>query len=130
MALPILMIVLGLIVLVWSADLFVDGAAALAKHWGMPTLLIGMLVVGFGTAIRYVPSTGSTLVLQPGTSRFRLAEEAFSAELTLYGSARVPAAFEDAMDDNLNIAEALGAVFAIRAGWKHGDGRRRIPSGR
>jgi len=33
-----------------SSDLFVYGAAALAKHWGMPTLLIGMLVVGFGTS--------------------------------------------------------------------------------
>jgi len=50
MALPILMIVLGLIILVWSADLFVEGAAAIANHLGMPPLLIGMVVVGFGTS--------------------------------------------------------------------------------
>ncbi|MCQ8104280.1 calcium/sodium antiporter [Methylomonas sp. SURF-2] len=50
MALPILMIVLGLIILVWSADLFVEGAAAIARHLGMSPLLIGMLVVGFGTS--------------------------------------------------------------------------------
>ncbi len=43
-------VVIGLIVLVWSADRFVDGASATAKHLGMPTLLIGMLIVGFGTS--------------------------------------------------------------------------------
>lgn len=50
MALPLLMIVLGLIVLVWSADLFVEGAASIARHLGMPPLLIGMVIVGFGTS--------------------------------------------------------------------------------
>ncbi|MGQ7243862.1 calcium/sodium antiporter [Salinicola sp. V024] len=43
-------IVLGLGVLVWSADRFVDGAAATARHLGLPPLLIGMLVIGFGTS--------------------------------------------------------------------------------
>jgi cation:H+ antiporter len=43
-------IVLGLVVLVWSADRFVDGAAATARHLGLPPLLIGMLVIGFGTS--------------------------------------------------------------------------------
>lgn len=43
-------VIVGLVVLVWSADRFVDGAAATAKHAGMPTLLIGMLVIGFGTS--------------------------------------------------------------------------------
>ena len=43
-------IIAGLILLVWSADKFVDGAAAAAKHWGMPTLLIGMVIIGFGTS--------------------------------------------------------------------------------
>ncbi len=40
----------GLVLLVWSADRFVDGAAATALHAGMPTLLIGMVVIGFGTS--------------------------------------------------------------------------------
>ena len=35
-------IIAGLVLLVWSADKFVEGAAATAKHLGMPTLLIGM----------------------------------------------------------------------------------------
>ncbi len=50
MALPLLMIVIGLIVLVWSADIFVEGAAAIARFLGMSTLLIGMVVIGFGTS--------------------------------------------------------------------------------
>ena len=40
----------GFILLVWSADRFVEGAAATAKHAGMPSLLIGMVIVGFGTS--------------------------------------------------------------------------------
>ncbi|WP_425353382.1 calcium/sodium antiporter [Salinicola halophyticus] len=43
-------IVLGLGVLVWSADRFVDGASATARHLGLSPLLIGMLVIGFGTS--------------------------------------------------------------------------------
>ena len=43
-------VIAGLLVLVWSADRFVDGASATARHAGMPTLLIGMLVIGFGTS--------------------------------------------------------------------------------
>lgn len=47
---PVVAVVVGLIVLVWSADRFVDGAAATARHLGMPTLLIGMVIIGFGTS--------------------------------------------------------------------------------
>ncbi len=36
--------------LVWSADRFVAGASATARHFAMPPLLVGMLVVGFGTS--------------------------------------------------------------------------------
>ncbi len=45
-----LAIIFGFILLVWSADRFVEGAASTAKHLGMPTLLIGILIVGFGTS--------------------------------------------------------------------------------
>ena len=50
MILPIVAVVLGLGVLVWSADKFVDGAVGVAKFCGMSTLLIGMVIVGFGTS--------------------------------------------------------------------------------
>ncbi|MET4026228.1 cation:H+ antiporter [Marinobacter sp. MBR-99] len=43
-------ILAGLVLLVWSADKFVEGAAATAKHLGMPSLLIGMVIIGFGTS--------------------------------------------------------------------------------
>ena len=50
MILSIVAIVVGLILLVWSADRFVDGAVGVAQFFGMSTFLIGMLVVGFGTS--------------------------------------------------------------------------------
>jgi cation:H+ antiporter len=50
MMLPIVAVLAGLALLVWSADRFVDGAAAAAKHFGMPTLLIGIVIIGFGTS--------------------------------------------------------------------------------
>lgn len=50
MLLALLAIVLGLCLLVWSADRFVAGSAASARHFGMPPLLIGMVIVGFGTS--------------------------------------------------------------------------------
>ncbi|MPV85358.1 calcium/sodium antiporter [Ostreibacterium oceani] len=45
-----LFVVVGLVVLIWSADRFIDGASATARHFGMPALLVGMLIVGFGTS--------------------------------------------------------------------------------
>lgn len=50
MLLAIGSVIAGLVLLVWSADKFVDGAAATARHLGMPTLLIGMVIIGFGTS--------------------------------------------------------------------------------
>ncbi len=50
MTLAIVSIIVGLALLVWSADRFVEGAASTARHFGMPPLLIGMVVVGFGTS--------------------------------------------------------------------------------
>lgn len=50
MLLAILALLAGLGLLVWSADKFVDGASATAGYAGMPPLLIGMVVVGFGTS--------------------------------------------------------------------------------
>jgi len=50
MILSIAAIVVGLILLVWSADRFVDGAVGVAQFFGMSTFLIGMIIVGFGTS--------------------------------------------------------------------------------
>ena len=43
-------LVAGLLLLLWSADRFVAGAAATAQHLGMTPLMIGLTVVSFGTS--------------------------------------------------------------------------------
>src|SRR5690554_1459683 len=50
MTLAFIAVVFGLFLLVWSADRFVEGAAVTARHFGMPPLLVGMIIVGFGTS--------------------------------------------------------------------------------
>ena len=67
MTMAFIAIFIGLALLVWSADRFVDGSASLARHFGMPPLLIGMVVVGFGTsAPEMVVSALSALHGNPG----------------------------------------------------------------
>lgn len=50
MLLSIIAVLVGLALLVWSADKFVEGAAATARHFGMSPLLVGMVIIGFGTS--------------------------------------------------------------------------------
>ncbi|MBY5927289.1 calcium/sodium antiporter [Halomonas denitrificans] len=50
MLLAVSAVVGGLVVLVWSAERFVEGAAATANRLGLSPLLVGMLVIGFGTS--------------------------------------------------------------------------------
>lgn len=63
----ILALIVGLVLLVWSADRFVEGAASTARYFGMPPLLIGMVIVGFGTsAPEMVVSALAALEGSPG----------------------------------------------------------------
>jgi cation:H+ antiporter len=50
MWLEILAILGGIAVLVWAADRFITGAAALARNLGVAPLIIGLTVVGLGTS--------------------------------------------------------------------------------
>ncbi len=50
MIFTIVLFALGLIALIWSANLFIDGAASIAKFYKVSPLLIGILIVGFGTS--------------------------------------------------------------------------------
>lgn len=50
MLIAILAVLFGLALLIWSADRFVEGASAVAAALGMSPLVIGMVVVGFGTS--------------------------------------------------------------------------------
>lgn len=43
-------IILGFVLLVWSADRFVDGAAAVASNLGMSAMMIGLTIVALGTS--------------------------------------------------------------------------------
>jgi len=50
MLLSTVAVVLGLVVLVWSADRFVLGASAVARNLGVSPMIIGMTILGFGTS--------------------------------------------------------------------------------
>ncbi len=47
---PIVAVLVGFVVLVWSADRFVYGASALARNLGVDPLIIGLTICGFGTS--------------------------------------------------------------------------------
>ncbi|MGE0082257.1 MAG: calcium/sodium antiporter [Thiohalomonadaceae bacterium] len=69
----------GLALLVWSADKFVDGAAATAGHFRVPPLLIGMLIIGFGTSAPEV--TVSALAASQGNPGLALGN-AYGSNIT------------------------------------------------
>ena len=50
MALILFACIGGLLILFWSAERFIEGASSAAHHARVPPLLIGMVVVGFGTS--------------------------------------------------------------------------------
>ena len=43
-------VLIGFVVLVWSSDKFIAGAASIASNYGMSKLLIGLTIVAFGTS--------------------------------------------------------------------------------
>ncbi|MEX1212465.1 MAG: calcium/sodium antiporter [Balneolaceae bacterium] len=64
---PLIALLFGLFLLIWSADRFVEASAATVRHFGMPPLVIGMVVIGFGTsAPEMVVSAISSLEGNPG----------------------------------------------------------------
>lgn len=139
---PLLAIVIGLAFLVWSADKFVDGAANSARYFGMSPLLIGMLILGFGTsAPEIVISTlsslegksnlalgnavgsnisnialilGFTAILMPITVNSRILKN----ELPLLTGASLVATYM-LYDSNLSRVEGfvLLGLFALFVGW-------------
>lgn len=48
--LQIILLIVGFVLLIKGADIFVDGASSTAKHFGMPKILIGLTIVAFGTS--------------------------------------------------------------------------------
>ncbi|CAN8141807.1 putative antiporter CaxA [uncultured Thiomicrorhabdus sp.] len=67
LVLPSLLLIVGLALLVWSSDTFVDGAASTATHLKISPLVIGVVVLGFGTSMpEIVVSTLASLDGNPG----------------------------------------------------------------
>ena len=67
MLIAIAAVLVGLGLLIWSADRFVDGASATASHLGMSPMLIGLTIVAFGTsAPEMLVSTMAALGHAPG----------------------------------------------------------------
>lgn len=71
--LSLLFIIGGLIALARSADVFIDAASALAHHFGLSPLLVGMVIIGFGTsapelAVSAISSVGGHANLSLGNA--------------------------------------------------------------
>jgi len=50
LTLALVYLAVGFVLLVWSADRLVAGASALARNFGVPALVVGVTIVGFGTS--------------------------------------------------------------------------------
>ena len=50
MWLAVVAVIIGLAILVWSADVFIDGAVVLANKLNVPSFLIGVVILGLGTS--------------------------------------------------------------------------------
>ena len=142
MIIPLLAVIAGFALLIWSADRFVAGAAAAAQHFGMPALLIGMVVVGFGTSAPEMVVSGLAAAQgNPGIalgnaygsnitnialilgltaliSPIAVHSQVLRRELPLLIAVTALAAWQ-LRDGNVTRGEALGllTVFAVVMGW-------------
>ena len=148
----LLAVVFGIALLVWSADRFVEGAAAVARYFGMPALLIGMVVVGFGTSAPEI--TVSVLAAAQGNPGIALGNAygssianialilgltALTAPITVHSQvvrkelplliAVTALAVWQLWDGKVSRADAWGllGVFAVVMGWSILRGIRQKP---
>ena len=49
MWLAVIAVLIGLAILVWSAEVFIDGATTLANHLRVPSFLVGVIILGLGS---------------------------------------------------------------------------------
>lgn len=47
---PVILVIIGFFLLMWSADLLVDNASEVASRLGISTFIVGIIIVGFGTS--------------------------------------------------------------------------------
>ena len=48
---PVAAILIGILLLIWSADRFVDGASSVARNLRVPPIVIGLTIVSIGTSL-------------------------------------------------------------------------------
>tara|TARA_R110001592_G_scaffold315310_1_gene591225 strand:- start:60970 stop:61278 length:309 start_codon:yes stop_codon:yes gene_type:complete len=60
MLLAIFSIIAGLALLIWSTERYIEGVAATSRYFGMASLLIGVVVVGFELFRKIVELIGHT----------------------------------------------------------------------
>lgn len=149
MLLDITYLIVGLILLVWSADKFVDGASATARYFKLSPLLIGIVIVGFGTSTPEMlvsassaldgasglalgnayGSNISNIALILGTtaliSPILVAKDVLKKELPALLAITILSAFF-LMDAAVSRLEAviLLVVFAIYMGWRIWDAKK------
>ena len=58
----LMVLVLGLVSMVLSADWFIEGSAATAAHLGLPPLLIGLVIIGLGSSAPEMPISGQAAI--------------------------------------------------------------------
>lgn len=152
MLLALAAIVVGLIILVWSADRFVGGASAVAGHAGISPLVIGMVIVGFGTsAPELVVSAIASMQGNPGLALgnaygsnitnialiiglvallkpVQVASQVLRKELPILLAVSLLAGFQ-MLDGRLTRLDAvvLLLVFAVLMGWSIWHGRAAHP---
>ena len=66
MLLNILMLVIGFIILIKGADLFVDGASGVAGNFKVSKMLIGLTIVAFGTSAPELAVSAKSLLVGSG----------------------------------------------------------------
>lgn len=60
-------VLVGLLLLIWSADRFIEGASSIARIFGISPLIVGMLIIGLGTsAPEMIVSATAALQGNPG----------------------------------------------------------------
>lgn len=62
MLLDIAAIIAGVALLVWGADRFVIGASGIASNLGLPPMIIGLTIVGFGTSAPEILVSGMAAI--------------------------------------------------------------------
>lgn len=122
-------VLVGFTLLLLSADRFVAGASAIARHLGVSSLLIGVTVVGFGTSapeifIALIASLDGSAALAVGNA---LGSNIANIGLILGATAllvAVPVAREDVRDEMLVLlaATALAALLLIDGDLSRLDG--------